>query len=138
MLQRDIETVGNEYRWRKLPFEDLERRFVIPINALSDDECAELIQGLSDETYDLFRKKLWTEQDMPEENDGYNRTLNLCQVLKKTLLYRLPMLGTQRERNPITQQLAHVSLIVSPMALNVALNNRHSESAEAAKAAKAE
>lgn len=116
-----LQLVGNEYRWRRMPFDDLNDRFVTPFNVLSEDEAAQIIQGLDDATYDLWRKKLWDAQDIPEEDNGYARTLPICLALKRTLLFRLPVVETQRDRNPLQQQLAHISLITNPAFLETNL-----------------
>jgi hypothetical protein len=116
-----LQLVGTEYHWRAMSFDDLNDRFVLPFNTLDEDDSAQIIQNLDNNTFDLWRKKLWDAQDIPVEEDGYARTLSICIALKKSLLYRLPVVETQRERNPLQQQLAHISIITNPVFLEAGL-----------------
>lgn len=124
---KTFESIKSEQQWRAMPLEEFETNYVEPLFNLSEEDAIDLIQRLSNKTYDSFRKKLWTVQDVPEEQDGYNRTHNIMVVLKRALLFRLPVIEEQHERSSITQQLAHASLILNPMLLERALQNNGEE-----------
>ena len=84
-----------------------------------------LVTSLTPRTFDWFRKKLWTVQDLPEEADGYNKTIHIVTVLKRLLLFRISISDSPAERSGLTQQLAHASLILSPTLIANALPNGH-------------
>jgi hypothetical protein len=115
-----LEAVPSENAWRALSLESLEEQFVNPFLELGEEDYGLLIQNLSARTFNFWRKKLWTEQDIPEENDGYNRSMNVMIALKRSLLMRLPIIESIDERSDLTQQLARISLILNPMLMNQA------------------
>ena len=131
-LIQSIEAVPSENAWRALSLEDLEEQFVYPFLHLSEEEIGTVIQSLTPRAFDMWRKKLWTEQDIAEEDDGYNRSMDVMVALKRSLLMRLPVIEQREARSDLTQQLARISLILNPMLLTHALKaNNEDEPAEA-------
>lgn len=126
-ILRKLEIVQSEANWRNMPLTTLEEHFLQPILQLSEDETIELVTSLSQRTFDWFRKKLWTVQDMPEDVDGYNKTIHIVTVLKRLLLFRIAVTTSPTERSGLTQQLAHASLILSPTLIANALPNGEDE-----------
>lgn len=117
-----LEDVETELVWRKMSMKHLEKNFVEPMIRLSEDSLGAVVQGISRNTFQLYCKKLWETQDMPEEQDGHNRTMNIVTVLKRTILMRLPVIEDAVERSHYTQQLAHCSLILNPILLERAMS----------------
>lgn len=122
-----IEAVPTENAWRALSLEDLEEQFVYPFLHMNEEEIGIVIQNLTSRAFDMWRKKLWTEQDIPEENDGYNRSMDVMVALKRSLLMRLPIIEQRESRSDLTQQLARISLILNPMLLTRALQPNNEE-----------
>ncbi len=114
-LIESIEGIRTEQKWRGLPIDVLEDKFIKPFLDLSEDEVVAVVTTLSAKSYDMFRKKLWTAQDVPEEENGYDRTIDIMTALKRLLLFRLPVAVNPSERTSLTQQLAHASLILNPV-----------------------
>lgn len=120
-IVKKLEVVQSEANWRKMPLTVLDEHFVKPILRLSEEDTILLVTSLSQQTFDWFRKKLWTVQDVPEDLDGYNQTIPIMTVLKRILLFRIPVTDNAVERSGLMQQLAHASLILSPTLIANAL-----------------
>lgn len=129
-LIQSMESVQSENAWRALSLEDLEEQFVKPFLELTEDDYGFVIQTLTPHTFDMWKKKLWTEQDIPEENDGYNRSMDVMIALKRSLLMRLPIITQREARSDLTQQLARISLILNPMLLNRVFQTDNDEDEE--------
>lgn len=130
VLLKKLEAIGSEANWRKLPIDVLEEHFVEPLFDLPEEDMIELVSSMSQQTFDFFRMKLWTVQDMPEEEDGYNKTVHIMTVLKRLLLFRIPVTDDASKRASLTQQLAHISLILSPTLIATALANKQQQQQE--------
>jgi hypothetical protein len=124
---KKLEVVQSEANWRKMPLTVLDEHFVKPILRLSEEDTILLVTSLSQQTFDWFRKKLWTVQDVPEDLDGYNQTIPIMTVLKRILLFRIPVTDNAVERSSLMQQLAHASLILSPTLIANALPHNDGE-----------
>ena len=123
-----IEGVRSEATWRAMSLEDLEGNLVLPFLRLDDDEdYGTVVQSLSNHAYDMWRKKLWTAQDIPQEEDGYNRSMNVMIALKRSLLMRIPIVEDRESRANLTQQLARISLILNPVLLAHALRGEQQD-----------
>jgi|JI10StandDraft_1071094.scaffolds.fasta_scaffold10354_8 hypothetical protein len=126
-ILKKLEIVKSEANWRNMPLTILEEHFIQPILQLSEEDTMLLVTSLTPRTFDWFRKKLWTVQDLPEEADGYNKTIHIVTVLKRLLLFRISITDSPAERSGLTQQLAHASLILSPTLIANALPNGHDD-----------
>lgn len=117
-LQRKIHSVGSEAAWRLMSFEELERHFINEMLQLPEDRFARVIQRLSDMDFDMWRKKLWDAQDIPPDQDGYNRSMPVMLVLKRSLLLRVTVERDATKRRHFEQQLSLLSLILNPEMLS--------------------
>jgi hypothetical protein len=119
-LKEEIEAIDGELRWKLLPTEQFEQRFVSALNAYSEAKLAQLICQIKESSFDWLIKKLWTEQDlMPstedsETDDAYARSMPFMTALKRCLLVRLDCEKDAKRVAHIQQQLAMISLILNP------------------------
>jgi hypothetical protein len=109
-IKRYINSIGNEASWRNMSFDDT-LSLCDSIVQLNDNDIQALIQSLSDFTFGLMIKKFWTEQDVSEEQNGYEVTYNIIIAIKRSLLLRLPIINDPQQKLNMQKQLIHASLI---------------------------
>jgi len=97
--------------------EELEERFVNKMIEMTEERMGKIIQCLNDHTFEMWCKKLWDAQDIPPDMDGYNRSMSIMIVLKKSLLLRMATENREYDRSRMQQQLSLLSLILNPGAL---------------------
>ena len=114
LFRQHIERVGSEVNWRRMSLLDFEGRFVSVALQLSEERLAKVIQPLDEYTFSCWTKKLWEEQDIPADQNGYAKSLNMLRVLKKSLIVRLMCEEDHGKRLKLQQQLALLSLILDP------------------------
>lgn len=117
-FRQTIVNVGNELQWKTMPSQDFLNQFVNVASAMSELDLRRVIGKLDDQTFGLWTKKLWTEQDIqPDPNDydaAFHESKPILRVLKRSLLYRLAsrVECSHETRMNLQQQLALASLIL--------------------------
>ena len=121
IVQRQITTLGpSEMAWKLVPKDQFLETIVHPLGELGDDDFTELVANLNDDVVSCLLKKLWTEQDIPPEENGYEESLPLMRMIKRVLLIRVGLCSSglrESQRMQLKQQLALISLILNPEGL---------------------
>jgi len=117
-IRLDIESVRADAAWRLMTFEEFEERFVTEMVDMSEARLGKIIQRLSPQSFNQFRKKLWDEQAIePNPDDTYesfDKSMPFMVLLKRSMLLRLVVLEDDRDRRALNQQLGMLSLMMQP------------------------
>ena len=100
--------------------DEFMKNVVQPINMMGKEDLYALLRQLNQQQFTWVTQKSWDEQDkmpVPDEDkfeDAYQETLPIVLMLEKLLKARIYVDTDMTQKNKLSEQLALVSLILSP------------------------
>ncbi len=107
-------------QWISMTHDYFVNNIVGPINMMSNQMLSDILKLVPYEQFMLITQKAWEEQDkMPDAQeqhfeDAYQETLPMVLFLEKILTLKIQLERDLTRKNKLGQQLAIVSLILSP------------------------